>query len=132
MSKMTEDEFMEVARESWRGGEIEVRNPNGTSWFKDTPFDSCCEYRIKPRKPSIDWSHISSEWKWLATYRSGHSYLFSHKPNISKGVWSTIGEYNDEAEGYETLTPIIALHFSSFKPGTGDWKDSLVSREDDK
>jgi len=132
MSKMTEDEFLEVAREAWRGGEIEVRNPNGETWLPDTPFCPTCEYRIKPRKPSIDWSHISNEWKWLATYRSGPSYLFSHKPNISEGLWSTIGEYNSEVEGYETLTPILALHYSSFVPGTCDWKDSLVSREDDK
>lgn len=74
------------------------------------------EYRIKPTKPSIDWSHVADEYKWLSTSRDGFSYLSSEKPTYILGGWD-----------YDSVK-IPANGFKSFKSGKCDIKDSLVQR----
>ena len=67
-------------------------------------------------KPSIDWSHVSEDFKWLAMDEDGESYLYSGKPSLGEWQWRSI------------LRLAVADHFSSFTPGTCDWRDSLVKR----
>lgn len=102
--------------------EIEVRLYDDEDWeVVDCPsWKDECEYRIKPTKPSIDWSHVADEYKWLSTSLSGISNLFQKKPtsDYSDGTW---GEdyFGTRAESHK-----------SFKAGTCDWKDSLVQRQE--
>ena len=67
-------------------------------------------------KPSIDWSHVSEDFQYLAMDDGGLHHLFVEEPELGEGEWTTYGLY------------ILAEHFASFVPGTCDWKDSLVKR----
>ena len=67
-------------------------------------------------KPSIDWSHVNENFKWLAMDADGESYLYTDKPQQGEQQWTTNLPY----------TP--AIYFASFVPGTCDWRDSLVKR----
>ena len=67
-------------------------------------------------KPSIDWSHVSEEFHYIAMDSRGLHHLFVEKPERISAEWITHALY------------IYADHFASFTPGTCDWKDSLVKR----
>ena len=68
-------------------------------------------------KPSIDWSHVSPEYNYLAQDSSGQGYLCGKKPQRMDYAWD-MGP-----------SPYIrATTFTSYVPGTCDWKDSLVKR----
>ena len=67
-------------------------------------------------KPSIDWSHVSEDFQYLAMDSGGLHHLFTEKPEPIAVEWTTHALY------------IYAGHFASFIPGTCDWRDSLVKR----
>ena len=67
-------------------------------------------------KPSIDWSHVSEDFQYLAMDENGKHCLFAEKPEPIVLEWAADALY------------INAKHFASFIPGTCDWKDSLVKR----
>ena len=67
-------------------------------------------------KPSIDWSHVSSEFNYLIQDSDGAGYLCSKKPARVEGGWNVESHY------------ICADAFTSYVPGTCDWQDSLVKR----
>ena len=67
-------------------------------------------------KPSIDWSHVSEDFQYLAMDEGGLHHLFSEKPEPVVLEWAANGRY------------IHAEYFASFIHGTCDWKDSLVKR----
>ena len=67
-------------------------------------------------KPSIDWSHVSEDFQYLATDEDGSHHLFAEKPEPIVLEWAADALY------------IHAEHFASFTPGTCDWQDSLVKR----
>ena len=69
-------------------------------------------------KPSIDWSHVNENFKWLAMDADGESYLYTDKPQQGEQQW--IGRPRLAA----------ATHFASFTPGTCNWRDALVERPD--
>ena len=70
-------------------------------------------------KPSIDWSHVSEEFQYLAMNKEGLHLLFAEEPTRGDVEWTAPAPY----ELY-----ILAEHFASFVPGTCSWKDSLVKR----
>ncbi len=67
-------------------------------------------------KPSIDWSHVSENFQYLAMDEEGLHYLFAEKPEPVVLEWAANGRY------------IPAGHFASFSAGTCHWSDSLVKR----
>ena len=67
-------------------------------------------------KPSIDWSHVSEDYKYLAMDEDGLHHLYVERPILKPSQWATNDLY------------INAGHFASFIPGTCDWKGSLVKR----
>ena len=68
-------------------------------------------------KPSIDWSHVSPEYNYLAQDSNGQGYLCGKKPQRMDYAWD-MGP-----------SPYIrATTFTSYEPGGCDWKDSLVKR----
>ena len=67
-------------------------------------------------KPSIDWSHVSEDYQYLAMDENGQHYLFAQKPLRGTLQWCT------------NHACICAKHFASFTPGTCSWEDSLVER----
>ena len=107
---------------SWlRGAVIEYLGGDTGRWYVDKHPKWAKEgtYRIKPEeltKPSIDWSHIHKDYKWMATDQDGDSYLYTELPKQVNDIWNT-----------KCIEP-LANPFISFKAGTCDWKDSLVER----
>ena len=67
-------------------------------------------------KPSIDWSHVSPEYNYLVQDSDGEGYLCGKKPTHVKSGW------------FAESVNISASTFTSYTPGTCDWKDSLVER----
>ena len=67
-------------------------------------------------KPSIDWSHVNENFKWLAMDADGTFHIYTDKPLQGNQQWTT------------NLPCTPATHFASFVPGTCDWRDSLVKR----
>ena len=77
-------------------------------------------YRIKPvYKPSINWDHVSPEYKWLTIDSDGQSRLWPHKPAALKGR----GYWSGNSHVYK------AHVLSSFKRGDCPWDESLIGRE---
>ena len=79
------------------------------------------DYRVKEvplTKPSINWDHVRSDFKWLARDKFGTVYLYQNQPTIfRKDMW-------DDVNGSIVQTYM----FASLDKGTCDWKDSLVER----
>ena len=68
-------------------------------------------------KPSIDWNHVSPEYNYLTQDSNGQGYLCGKKPQRMDYAWDM------------RPSPYIrATTFTSYVPGTCDWKDSLVKR----
>lgn len=76
-------------------------------------------YRTAPKKPEINWDHVSDKYNYLAMDRNKDAFLYDSMPVI------------------ETPNPNWRHHGSSFVgvkvlksyiPGTCDWKESIVTR----
>lgn len=79
-------------------------------------------YRIKElSKPSIDWSHVHSDYKYLARDRNDEVWVFSTEPRLNHDLWCI-------PTPPSTLAVRISGLLRSFTPGECDWKDSLVQR----
>ena len=69
-------------------------------------------------KPSINWSHVKDEYKWLSVDATGSAYVYEDEPERSESDhW-----YSHKG----SLSEVNGL--ASYIPGTCDWKDSLVKR----
>ena len=85
------------------------------TWQKDSV------YRVKPKPivpDSIDWSHVSPEFKYMARDCDGLVYLFTQMPgyNAMTRTWHAGGGATN------------AKCFASYKQGNVSWKDSIVVR----
>lgn len=69
-------------------------------------------------KPSIDWSHVKAEYKWLSDDESGSAFVFENMPFIDgRNYWQPSDGACFKVDG-----------LASYVRGTCDWKDSLVKR----
>ena len=69
-------------------------------------------------KPSIDWTQIKDEYKWLAVDVNNCAYVYENEPNIDGiAYWCSSGPTYFHVNG-----------LVSYSRGTCDWKDSLVER----
>ena len=69
-------------------------------------------------KPSINWSHVKDEYKWLSVDATGSAYVYEDEPERSESDhW-----YSHKG----SLSEVSGL--ASYVPGTCDWQDSLVKR----
>ena len=67
-------------------------------------------------KPSIDWSHVSSEYNYLVQDSDGEGYLCSEEPSCVESGWGSESSYT------------LASIFTTYAQGTCNWRDSLVKR----
>jgi hypothetical protein len=128
------------------GAEIEARvKPNiyAHKWrHVDTEKDllpnfdwQTCDYRVKETPDFIDWSHVAPEYKWMARSELGAAYFFKEKPvsgnePVNRENYFTGGpKTGNWFWGYNQIGTNADTH-ASYKRGTVDWKDSLVSREE--
>jgi len=75
-------------------------------------------YRIAETKPEIDWDHVHHDFNYLAEDDDGSPRLFPYEPKRFSDQWNLAGP-GDE---------VSASSHASYKPGTCDWKDSLIKR----
>jgi hypothetical protein len=71
----------------------------------------------KDSKPSIDWEHVRSKFRWIAQDAEGGCWLYEERPDKINGEWVCSSGDCTSAEGFVSLAP-----------GTCDWKDSLIER----
>ena len=69
------------------------------------------------RKPSINWEHVDSKFKYLAEDSNGDAFLYEKEP------FSTMTAFSD---GGGDVAGVFM--FASYVKGTCDWKESLVKR----
>lgn len=75
------------------------------------------QYRAKMTKPSINWSQVREDYNYLVRNSDGQALLYQSKPDLYEYMWYThLGECSS------------ASSYKSYKPGTCDWKESLVER----
>jgi hypothetical protein len=77
-------------------------------------------YRIATTQDTINWDHVSPEWKYMARDENGTVKLFKTSPSIpyaARAWWCQAGEKFTHANG-----------FASYERGTVDWWGSLVTR----
>ena len=127
--EMTKEERMWLVEAVLNGSTVESFNPASEEWVELPKvnlayllFEFYTCYRIAPTKPSIDWSHVHPDYKWLATDTGGASYLYTKAPRwASYGYWGywASGSHGDD---------VYASGFASFKSGTCKPEDSLVMR----
>jgi hypothetical protein len=111
--------MIEVMQAYMEGKPIEASYDGGSFRQLDQPSWNwmMSKYRIATIPDSIDWSHVSPEWTYMARDESGDAALFQEKPSCRGNAWdASFGGY------------ALAAHFASYKRGTVDWKDSLVKR----
>ena len=117
----------EIYRASAGTYPVEVRFNNGRTCVYTSDGKYCADSSIvlfpypieivkAIAKPSIDWSHVSEDFQYLAMDSGGLHHLFAEKPEPIAVEWTTYALY------------IYAEHFASFTPGTCNWRDSLVKR----
>ena len=83
-----------------------------------TLFTYPIEIVKKITKPSINWDHVRSEFKYLAQDADGSAWLYAEKPQINHSShWSGVLGGHAKAESHAT-----------YDSGTCDWKDSLIER----
>ena len=71
-------------------------------------------------KPSIDWTQIKDEYKWLAADVNGCAYVYENEPNNDGSA-----HWCSSSAAYFHVNGLV-----SYSRGTCDWKDSLVKRPD--
>lgn len=107
------------------GSEIEARE-RPYDEFVLLPRTECCfhvwnwdayDYRVAVTKDSIEWSHVSPDMKFMARDKDGDCFLFKAEPELRDDWWSN-----------RNGSCSLAEHFSSYRRGNVDWKDSLVRR----
>lgn len=74
-------------------------------------------FRIKSTKPSINWEHVSPNFKYLARNMYGSTALYEREPILKYDDWGSRGG-----------SRIGAITFSSLSKGNCDWEESLVKR----
>ena len=105
----------------FKNGEVETYKSGGYM-FSNCINQSLFHHPVKivqdesATKPSIDWSHDSEKYQYLAMDADGLHQLFAEPPKRTSCTWHT----------WEHC--VYAGCFASFIPGTCDWKDSLVKR----
>ena len=83
-----------------------------------TVFSPNVAYQVtkENQKPSVDWSCIKDEYRYLTVSLYGHGYVSIDEPTIKETFWQSNTGMCD------------VDHLTSFNAGNVDWKDSLVKR----
>ena len=88
-------------------------NPIVSATWSDTTY-----YRIAETRPEIDWDHVHHDFNYLAEDDAGSPQLFPYEPKRFCDQWNLAGLGSE----------VLAITHASYKPGTCDWKDSLIKR----
>ena len=123
----TLEEKIAVMQACLEGKTIQTQYQGGITWKDvDVPVFAwdVMDYRIKEvskTKPQINWDHVNPDFKWMATDADGEAHLFSYTPHCIDDFDCGYWDFN---YGHK----VDASNWTSFIPGTCDWKDSLIER----
>lgn len=104
---------------------------DGVCWIeRSIPRSSLLQFRLdnilrqKPTYPSVDWTPIHKDYQWLAKYSNGNGLFFTTEPSMDHSIerWVYFGGGKD----------CRADLLSSYKPGSCNWRESLVRRPKDE
>lgn len=103
-----------------RGVAVEVLEENTGSWClaRYPVWDTNAYYRLRNSPPSIDWTVVAPEFRWLARNPNGQCFLYEQMPVKGNSIWLFLGPQHSAAP------------FASFHPGNCPWGQSLVERPD--
>jgi len=112
----------DVIKAFLNGKSVEVLDKTTLTYVDDLApaFTDDNEYRVKKsakKAPSINWNVLSAEWIALAVGADDTAYLYREVPQLTPNGWTHSGQL---------CIPAIAL--ASYKRGTIEWEDSLVTR----
>jgi len=116
--ELSREEQLDIVTYWLDTGRIEVLDTYSNRWYTITmPAWQHKGYFRKPlTKPSVNWDHVAKEYNYMATDKSGATYLYKLKPHKSSSFFNS--------ESYRPR----ADTFASFVKGTCDWENSLVKR----
>lgn len=119
----TLEEIKDLFAKYTPGMVVRITGPGGSIRATDNiPWDfTKFHYSLVKTLPSIDWNLVHEKFKYMATDSDGETFLYEELP-----VRDDIGWFVDSVGDVEIVE---AHYFKSYKPGTVDWKDSLVKRE---
>ena len=108
----------------FENGEVELYTSGGHI-FSSSTKQSLFQYPVKivqdesATKPSIDWSLVKEEYKWLSVDKDGSAYVSTHEPTRNAtNYW-----YSPIEGDFSKVNGLV-----SYSRGTCHWKDSLVKR----
>lgn len=127
----TLNEMIQVMQAAQAGQPIEFKSSDGSiirDWRLISPARIYwnwveCDYRVALTRPSIDWTHVAPQFRYLVRDKDGTCYLYTAKPytdNFSIMFVLGSGSFCD------------ATSHASLNPGTCPWQDSLVERPNSK
>lgn len=106
--------------EAWLDG-ARIQGLAGTWKDWGTPsWASRTLYRVRPEPltlDSIDWSHVTPQWRFMARGVDGCAVIYQSLPHIFGNYWKA-------PQGVGSYANVLA----SYRRGTVDWRDSLVVR----
>ncbi len=91
--------------------------------------EACDIYFRRRTTPLVDWSALPVWAKWACKDENGEWTVFSHKPVMEANEWLCYGSDHKCADADIGVIQLPTSHFPSF---SGDWKLSLVAREEGK
>jgi len=100
-------------------GPIDLYGPLGWAVDRTPIWTPWRTYRAAPTtKPSVDWSALDEKWRFIAVDGDDWAYAHAERPNIYDKQWVVPGGDCFRIDGF----------LSSYRPGTCDWRDSLIER----
>ena len=107
----------------FENGEVEFYTSGGYMYSNSTN-QSLFHHPVKivqgesATKPSIDWTQIKDEYKWLAVDVNECAYVYENEPNNDGSAF-----WCSSSTTYFNVNGLV-----SYSRGTCDWQDSLVKR----
>ena len=98
------------------GGDTYMTNGKSLVSYKNRSlYPYPVEVVKKVVRPTIDWSHVHTKYRWLAKDPSGSHWLHEKQPYKTSCGWKSEDGDCTCADGFATLSP-----------GFCDWEDSLI------
>jgi len=100
---------------------VEIYGVGGWQELSNPQFFLSTAYRLTPlpnpalTPDSINWSHVAQGLDYCARDKGGAAYLSQDLPTIASHTWCAAPHVRADA-------------FTSYRPGTVDWRDSLITR----
>ena len=97
------------------GDNYTMSGKSHTGFLNRSLYPHPVEVAEKVVRPTINWSHVHSKYRWLAKEPNGSHWLYEKQPYRTSYGWKSENGDCTCADGFATLSP-----------GFCDWEDSLI------